>query len=109
MLVITIAFKGHSKTSAAESLYVGHDVEEALRIAKNPPAGFQTVHVFRNLVPFKKCPVVSVEAPAPVVEEIPAPPAPEEIPAEETPEEIPAQPELAVEEERPSPSKRGIK
>jgi hypothetical protein len=117
MLVITIAFKGHSKTSEAEGLYVGHDVEEALRIAKNPPPGFQTVHVYRNLVPFKRCPVIS--APVVATPEAPAEPVVEVEPGiveevspeaqEEAPEQSPAQPELVVEEEKPSPSKRGIK
>ncbi len=109
MLHVAIAFKGHHKNSEAETIYTGHDAIEALRVAQNPPAGFATVHIFRNLVPWKRCPVVGgIAAPA-IVEEVPAA-APQiaEAPAAAPPvEEVPEAPlELASEAPAASAARR---
>jgi hypothetical protein len=85
MLHVAIAFKGHHKNSDAETLYTGHDAVEALRVAQNPPQGFATVHVFRNLVPWKRCPVIGGVVAPEIVEEAPADVPPADAPPADAP------------------------
>ena len=102
MLTLTIGFKGHHKSSEAQCLYAGHDADEALRIAKNPPAGFATCHIFKHLVPVKRIPQLAPVDAAPQETAAPEPaPVDDSPPADAPPEEAPDAPADAPPEEAP--------
>ena len=71
MIAIVIGFETMNKDSAAECLYCGADVAEALRVAENPgkdfarTAVFKDPEVYRRFVgPFEECRVISEQCEA---------------------------------------------
>ena len=98
MIAMTLGFETMNKDSAAECLYCGADVAEALRVAENPGKDFARTAVFKDPEVYRR-----FVGPFGVVAEAPVAEAPAEV-AAEAPAEAPGA-EVAAEapgaEEKP--------
>lgn len=102
MIAMTLGFETMNKDSAAECLYCGADVAEALRVAENPGKDFARTAVFKDPEVYRR-----FVGPFGLVAEAPVAEAPAEVAAEvaaEAPAEAPVA-EVAAEapgaEEKP--------
>jgi hypothetical protein len=96
MIAMTLGFETMNKDSAAECVYCGADVAEALRVAENPGKDFARTAVFKDPEVYRR-----FVGPFGLVAEAPVAEAPAEVEAE-APAEVAAEAPAEVAAEAPA-------